>query len=127
MGDAFTGEGYASRLAGLIHAIALRGGAVVVGRGAQFVVAPDAALRVRVVAPPDQRVRGLMAEQHLSERQARAEMERCDRERLAFIRHHYKRDAADPSAYDLVVNSSALPLDRVAELVAFAYQRKFTP
>jgi cytidylate kinase len=125
MGDAFTGAGYASRLVGLIRGISLRGGAVVVGRGSQFVVDADAALRVRVVAPPEARVRSVMEERGLSERQARAEVERIDRERLAFIRHHFERDATDPCAYDLVVNSSAMSVERAADVVVFAYQSKF--
>ncbi|HEY8090243.1 MAG TPA: cytidylate kinase-like family protein [Polyangiaceae bacterium] len=125
MGDAFTGEAYLVRLLHLIRAIALQGSAVVVGRGGQFVVEPDASLRVRVVGPRDARARTLMAERRLSERQAHAEVERIDHERASFIRRHYKKDAADPSAYDLVVNSATLPVERAVDVVVAAYGAKF--
>jgi len=122
LGDTFSREGYVSRLLGLIHAIAERGSAVVVGRGAHFVIEPGDALRVRVIAGLESRVRALMAARHMTERQARAEVEHIDRERRAFVRHHFKRDA---SAYDLIVNSDSMPLERTADLVAFAYEAKF--
>ncbi|MGH7295713.1 MAG: AAA family ATPase [Polyangiaceae bacterium] len=125
MGDSFTGEGYVWRLRTLIQTLARTGSAVVVGRGSQFVVAPDAALRVRVVAPVEARLQNLMADRKLTERAARAEVERIDHERLTFVRTQYHRDPSDPSAYDLVVNTSALPLDRATDVVVFAHQRKF--
>jgi len=125
LGDTFSREGYVSRLLGLIQAIAARGSAVVVGRGAHFVVEPGHALRVRVVASLESRVRALMESRHMTDRHARAEVEHIDRERRAFVRHHFKRDAQEPSAYDLIVNSDSMPLERTADLVAFAYEAKF--
>jgi cytidylate kinase len=125
MGDAFTGEGYVWRLRALFQTLARTGSAVVIGRGAQFVVSPDAALRVRVVASPEARWSQLMVDRKLNERAARAEVERIDHERLTFLRTQYHRDATDPSAYDLVVNTSSMPLDRVADVVVFAHRRKF--
>jgi cytidylate kinase len=67
----------------------------------------------------------LAAGQKWSGEKARAEIDRLDRERLGFIRHHYHRDAADPSAYDLVINASTLPLEAAAEVVVSAYRSKF--
>jgi hypothetical protein len=125
LGDTFSREGYVSRLLGLIQAIAARGSAVVVGRGAQFVIEPGNALRVRVIAGLESRVRALMEARHMTDRQARAEVEHIDRERRAFVRHHFKRDAQEPTAYDLTVNSDSMSLERTAELVAFAYESKF--
>ncbi len=125
MGDAFTVEGYAERLAKLIGAIARRGSAVVVGRGAQFVVEPGSALRVRVVAPVDVRIHNTMVTRQLPEGQARALVEQLDRERLAFIRHHYRRDATEVCAYDLVVNSGAIDLEAATDVIVSAYRAKF--
>jgi cytidylate kinase len=125
MGDSFTEKEYVAQLMRVVHAIAQHGSAVVVGRGAQFVLTPDAALRVRVIGPIETRVRNLAAARGLSEREARAEVDRIDRERLAFIRHHYQKDADDPHAYDLVINSATIPLEQAASLVVSAYHAKF--
>jgi cytidylate kinase len=127
MGDAFTGEGYVWRLRTVIETLAATGSAVVVGRGAQFVVAPGAALRIRVVASTESRLANLIAERGLAERAARAEAERIDRERLAFVKHQYHRDAADPAAYDLVLSTSSLTLDQAADIVVSAHRTKFGP
>lgn len=124
MGDLSTETEYMAQLMRLFHALAHHGRAVIVGRGAQFVLAPDAALRVRVVGPVDVRLRNLAA-RGLSESAARAELERLDRERLHFVRHHYHRDASDPCAYDLVVNVGSISLSGAAEIVAGAYRAKF--
>lgn len=125
MGEVFTGEAYVERLLALIRAIARRGRAVVVGRGAQFVVEPASALRVRVIGDLDTRTRNLALERRLPEKEARTMVEQIDRERLAFMRRHYRRDATDVSAYDLVVNSSTLPLEPAADVVVSAYRAKF--
>jgi cytidylate kinase len=127
LGDSFTEKEYVAQLMRVVHAIAQHGSAVVVGRGAQFVLTPDAAFRVRVIAPIDARVRNLASARGLSEREARAEVERIDRERLGFVRHHFQADGADPHAYDLVVNSATIPLAEATGLVVSAYHAKFPP
>jgi cytidylate kinase len=125
IGDAFTEKEYLAQLMRVIHTIAQHGSAVVVGRGAHFILAPEGALRVRVVSLMDARARNLAAARGLPEREARLEVERIDRERIAFMRHHYKRDVTDPHAYDIIVNSAAIPPERLAGVVASAYQAKF--
>jgi cytidylate kinase len=127
MGDAGTETEYLARLLRVIHAIARGGSAVIVGRGAQFVLDPARALRVRVVAPIDSRSRQLADARKISEAEARAEVGRIDRERLGFIRHHFHRNAADPSAYDLLLNTAALPTTKALNVVVAAYRAKFSP
>jgi cytidylate kinase len=89
------------------------------------VLDPARVLRVRVVAPIESRTRELAATRSISEREARGEVERIDRDRLGFIRHHYHRNAADPSAYDLVVNANAIVPARAVDVVVAAYEAKF--
>ncbi len=125
MGEAGTETEYVAQLTRLFHAIAHHGSAVVVGRGAQFVIPTEASLRVRIVAPLDVRVRTLAGVRRTSEAEARAEVDRLDRERSTFIRHHYQRDAADPCAYDLVLNVGGVPPAHAADVIVAAYRAKF--
>lgn len=125
MGDSLTEKEYLAQLMRVIHAIAQHGSAVVVGRGSQFVLAQEPALHVRVVAPKEARVQNIASTRGLSERDARAEVDRIDKERVTFIRHHYHRDASDPHAYDLVINTATLPLSRAADVTVSAYGAKF--
>jgi cytidylate kinase len=126
VGDAGTEAEYMASLLRVIHSVAQHGSAVIVGRGAQFVLDPGTVLRLRVVGPIESRTRELASMRNLSEREARAEVERIDRERLGFVRHHFHRDAADPSAYDLLVNSVHVPPERAVDVVVAAYHAKFT-
>jgi cytidylate kinase len=125
MGDRSTEEEYFAQLVRLVGSLAERGGAVIVGRGAQFVVGAESALRVRVVAPLDARVHTLAAQRGIRDAEARAEVERLDRERGAFMRHHYDRDVTDPAAYDLLINSATLPMESAVRVVVAAYRTKF--
>ncbi len=125
MGDASTEGEYLAQLMRVIHALAHHGNAVIVGRGAQFVLAAEKALRVRVVAPLEVRVRKLASSGKLSNASAESELEKIDRERLLFVRHHYHRDASDPSAYDLVVNVGSISASAAVEVIVAAYRAKF--
>jgi hypothetical protein len=116
---------YLRGLMRLIKGISAHGASVVVGRGAQYAVEPDAALRVRVVCPLDLRVRGYAERQGLDERAARREVERADSERRRFIKKFFARDPANQSDYDVIVNTGTLPLERAAGLVLDAYDAKF--
>jgi cytidylate kinase len=101
---------YKYHLAHVIGAIAHQGGAVIVGRGAHLLLKGQA-LRVLAVAPLDDRVRTVMETESLSERDARRRIEEVESDRHAFIVTHYHAEWADPTAYDLVVNTAALGLD----------------
>jgi cytidylate kinase len=125
MGDRSTEEQYFAQLVRLIGSLAERGSSVVVGRGAQFVAGAESALRVRVVAPFDVRVHNVAAQRGIRDAEASAEVDRLDRERLAFMRKHYDRDVTDPAAYDLLINSATLPMDSAVEVVLAAYRAKF--
>lgn len=95
------------------------GSCVILGRGAQFVLAGrDDVLRVFVHAPLAERLRRLRAGA-VSETAAADELERVDRGRAAYVRHYFGRDRTDPSCYDLMVDSH-LGLDVVARTILCA-------
>ncbi len=116
---------YLRRLMRLIHAISAHGGSVVVGRGASYVLAPEAALRIRVVSPLEERIRGYAERQGIDINRARAHVERADAERSRFVRQNFNRDPAVASDYDLVINTGAFSLEQAARIVLAAYGEKF--
>jgi cytidylate kinase len=124
-GDAFTRSEYMAHLLRVFHAISSVGRAVIIGRGAQFVLPPDAALRVRVVCPVDARAHNFARARGLGDKEARLEIERIERDRRAFIQQQFKRDVTDPCHYDLIVNTGRLSLDQAASVVERAYEAKF--
>jgi cytidylate kinase len=111
----------------VVLALAAKGEAVLVGRGAGFVLPPATTVHVRVVAPVAQRVAYLSQWLRLTEPEAVAEVRNRDRQRTQFLATLTDEDVADPVRYDLVVNSARLGLETAAELIAAAARRKAPP
>lgn len=105
--------------------LAARGGAVIVGRGAGFLLPAASTLHVRVVAPHADRVAYMAQWLRLSEAAAVVEVARRDDRRSAFLANvGYKPGARE--AFDVVVNSSRLGEDGCAELIRTALHLKRT-
>jgi cytidylate kinase len=116
---------YLRRLMKLIHTLSALGSSVVVGRGAQYVLAPEAALRLRVVCPLELRIRGYAERQGIAEARAKTKVERADAERRKFVRQFFSRDPTSPTDYDLILNTGTFELERAASVVLAAYEAKF--
>jgi cytidylate kinase len=113
---------YRYHLCSVIGAVAHHGGAVIVGRGAHVVLGAGEALRVRAVAPLEDRVRTIMQREGISNRQARRQIVAVEAERRAFLKQHFHADSSDPSAFDIVVNTSALGLEGACRVIESAAQ-----
>lgn len=103
------------------------GRVVLVGRGAQFVLAsaaPEGALHACVVAPRGIRVETIMKRASLGAAEAEALMSRTDADRDRYVRRWYQRDRQDPANYHLVVNTGWLGYEGAAELIVGAARRK---
>jgi hypothetical protein len=105
---------YLRHLVGVIRGLGLIGHCVIVGRGANCVLPPATTLRVRLVAPPADRVRVVAARHGLSADDAAKWVARTDRQRLDFVRDHFHKDAAAADQYDLVLNSARLSVPECA-------------
>lgn len=123
-GKYLDGTDYAVALLKTVRSIAQLGGVIVVGRGANFIIGPDAGVHVRIVAPREERIAALMRRKALTEADATREVEAVDEERMKFIRKLFGRSADDPLAYDLIVNESGRDLDSLVDLVARVAEEK---
>jgi hypothetical protein len=117
-------EGYFGRLTRAVIAIARKERAIFVGRGANFILPRPRGLSVRIVAPPKDRVRHVMAEEGLDERAARRRMEEVERQRAEFLVQYFGRRPYDPRRYDLVLNAACLSIPDICYLVRSAAERK---
>ena len=124
-GEAYTESEYLRQLMRVVHSIGNHGSAVVIGRGSQYILEDEEALHVRAVCPRKLRLKGLKERRKLTMPQARKELEKIEKDRLAFIEHHYRCDVRDPSAYDIVLNTGTLSLEQAADLVMACYQARF--
>lgn len=94
-----------------------KGACVIVGRGAAHLLQPATTLRVRLVAPLEDRVAYLAETLKRPRTEIMTEIEVTTRARLRFIWDHFHRDADDPVNYDLVLNAGALSVSHCADLI----------
>lgn len=114
---------YAHQLVKVILALGTHGRAVIVGRGAAHILPPSHTLRVRLIAPLEDRIRSVSERMELSLADARRHVEDTDRERTRFVREHFQVDPTDPTHYDLVLNTSRLSVPACAEVIVSAALR----
>jgi cytidylate kinase len=106
--------------AGIHRLLADGGGAVILGRAAAVVLGKDRGFHVRLDGPAERRiVQGAVVED-ISEEKARERLRAADKARTAYVRRLYRTDPADASLYHLVIDSTAMPLDAVIELILTA-------
>lgn len=105
-----------------IMTAALTEGAVILGRagGAAFHERPDV-LCVRLFGSPDARIAQAARIEDVDPGTARQRLPEVDRARAQYVRRLYAVDIDDPSLYCLQIDSTALPLDACADLIASAY------
>lgn len=123
MGARLLDTGYRRHLAEIILTIARHGKAVIVGRGANYLL--PRALNVRVIAPLDQRAERLARREQIPVAEARKRCVACDRERADFVRHLFHRDINDPQCYDVVINTGNLNVVRVAHIIVAGVRERF--
>ncbi|MDN5858417.1 MAG: cytidylate kinase-like family protein, partial [Pseudonocardia sp.] len=100
---------------------ALGGGGVVLGRAGAIVLRDHpSALHVRLDGDPERRIRQAMDVLNVGDDEARAALPRNDGARTAYVRHFYRTDPGLPEHYDLVLDSTRLPLTVCTDLVVAA-------
>ena len=121
----FTESDYLRHLVRVITTLGERGSAVVIGRGSPFLLPPERALRVLVVAPRAVRLENIAKRRSLPAGDAEAALEAEDAARLAFHRHHFARNPDDAVHYDLTLNLGMLPMDAACGLLVRALEARF--
>ncbi len=76
------------------------------------------ALRIRVIAPLEFRIRVAEERMHLSREQALAHIQKMDDQRSKWTRYLYGVDWEDPSLYDLVINLQNVTIEQASRLIA---------
>ena len=103
------------------------GGGVILDRAAAVVLGKDRGFHVRLDGPAERRVAQGAVIEGISREQAGERLRAADRARTAYARRLYRCDPADPALYHLVVDSTAIPLDTVTELILSAARAHEAP
>jgi hypothetical protein len=100
------------------------GSVILIGRGGNIITTKvPHTLRVRLVAPIEDRIERICREDHKSPSDAR---QFCIEEELArtrYLKTYFNADINDPLHYDLIINTNRLGCDDVAHLIGHALLR----
>jgi cytidylate kinase len=115
---------YQRELLRVVLAIGRQGHAILLGRGANFLLDPRYGLRVRVVESAEERARTLARLEGTDPAMARERLHQDDAARAAYIRQTFHCDIDDPLGYDMIVNLAAMSPDAAADAVEAGLRRK---
>ena len=114
---------YVHHLAQTVLSLGALGRCVIVGRGAAQLLPAASTLRVRLVAPLEERVEAMRLRLGVGREEAARKVEETDRERARFVRDHFQKDPTDPQNYDLILNSARWSVEECAGLILQALQQ----
>jgi cytidylate kinase len=92
---------YGRHLARAVASIAELGNAIILGRGAMFLL--PKALNIRVDASDEVRIRNMMTYEDLTSQQAEARIKQSDRDRREFLLNTFGREKVEHARYDLTI------------------------
>lgn len=113
---------YLRHLLKVIGTLGKHGSAVLIGRGANFLLPQENRFAIRVISPREIRVANVAAEFGLSTEKANRRIFRTESNRKAFIRKYFNADIEDPLNYDLIVNMGNLKMDAAVAGVKAAFE-----
>jgi cytidylate kinase len=112
---------YLQHLIKVIATIGEHGNAIIVGRGAQYILPPERMFRIRFIAPREKRIENLLKSRGCTRAEAESFIQKTENDRQAYIMKYFHEDIANPADYDLIVNTADLSVDQAAEIVKNAY------
>lgn len=113
---------YLRHLTEVLAGIVKRGRAVIVGRGAHYILLRRDTFKVRLIAPFETRVQNVAEGRKISLERASEIVRRTDSERRDFVHKFFLADWDDPGLYDLVLNVESKSPEAAAEVIRAAYE-----
>ena len=99
----------------VISTIGKHGRAVIVGRGANFILPAEDIFSVRVIAPMEKRVRNVALEYRVTSEEATRRVIRRESRRKAFVRHSFNANIGNPIHYNMTINTGKMSIAAAVE------------
>lgn len=115
---------YLEHLTKVVGSIGAHGHAIIVGRGASYILPTEVCLRVLVIAPLQTRIHNVIKSYGISESEAKRRILRTESDRKAFIRKYFDAEMTDPMNYDLVINTKNFDIDTEVKIVTEAFNSR---
>jgi cytidylate kinase len=106
---------YLKHLLKVIGTIGNHGNAVIIGRGANFILPRENIFRIRVIASSEFRAKKVAETFDITLEDAKRRILKTESDRKAFVRKYFHKDIADPANYDVVVNTGAISIAEAIE------------
>lgn len=117
---------YLQHLTKVIATVGRYGNAIIVGRGANFILPQDGTFRVRILAPLEYRIRHVMEDRNCDRVQAEQYVVKKENDHRSFIRKYFNADVTDPKHYDILINTGSVTIEGGAEAIKMAFKMKKT-
>ena len=108
---------YLRHLLEVVNTIAKHGRAVIVGRGANFILPVEDIFAVRVIAPLEVRIIEVARAYKVSTEVAKRRVIQRESRRKAFVRQSFNANISDPIHYDLTINTGKIGIESAVEAV----------
>lgn len=122
---ALSSDKFFKHLVTTLLSIAQHGKAIILGRGGNFILPDEKAVKLRVIAPYNNRLQFIRNEMGISSNKAADFIKKMQTDRTAFIKRFFHASIDDPANYDLVLNLSKLDLQSAEEMTISVLTAKF--
>lgn len=113
---------YAHHLAKAVKAIGELGNAIILGRGANFLL-PEA-LNIRIDASDEHRIRNMMNYENLTHNEAQTKIHQSDHDRDHFLKSVFGRERVENAHFDLTIWMDEFSTDDAVEIIKTAIKAK---
>jgi cytidylate kinase len=117
---------YLEHLLKVVATIGKHGRAVIVGRGANFILPPAERFSVRIIAPLNVRIQNVAEWHAVSLDDAKRRVIARESKRRAFVRQSFNADISDPIHYDLTLNTGRMSVESAVDAVIGAMMTAWT-
>ncbi len=107
-----------SRIQLIVLEQALQGDVIIYGRGGQDLLPNiNSVLRVRVIAPLEERIERWAQREWIDPDLARSLVRKSDQQRAGFIKYYFDRNWSNPIEYDIIVNTTRISINMAVKLI----------
>ena len=118
-------ETYLKTVSKIVNAAAAQGHVIIVGRGAQMLLAQQRdILHVRIIAPFEKRVDYVMKREGIDRLAAESRIKMKDYDRAKHLETAFRRKPDDAHLYDITLSTAYLDLDSAVEIISLTLQQK---
>lgn len=117
---------YLQHLTKVIATVGRYGNAIIVGRGANYILQQEGTFRVRIIAPLESRIRNVMDDRKYDRAQAEQYVVKKENDHKAFVRKYFNADVTDPQQYDIIINTGSVTIQGGAEAIKAAFKLRKT-